>query len=52
MNRRQVGNKLRRWAFIDGKTNPDKHNIHGLIRHNIVMHNPFGLYLEGQQPML
>jgi hypothetical protein len=31
MGERQTSNKLRRQAFLDGKTNPRKQNIHGLI---------------------
>jgi len=39
LNRRQAGNKLRHQAFLDGKTNPRKHNIHEPKRHDIAMHD-------------
>lgn len=39
MNRRQTGNKLGRWTFLDVKINR-KRNIHGTMRHDIVMNDP------------
>ena len=40
MNRSQASNKLCRYAFLNSKINPRKHNIHGHKRYYIVMHDP------------
>lgn len=36
---RQPNNKQCRQTFLNGKSNPHKHNIHGPMRHDITMHD-------------
>jgi len=39
LNIRQADNKLRRQTFLDDKINLRKHNIHGPMRHDIIIHD-------------